>query len=154
MLCNGRSNDPEWIALAEQAAKRAGFEAVRYPLVGQAFSLGGEVAPSLQLFFQRVTFTEIAPEAFLGVYVEAFEREWGERLSRTVLPPEFDGDSPPFALHIANVGRLRPRPWVSNSPTEEGVAAVLDWLGRAFEWRPSRPTGWASIRSPPIARTR
>ena len=132
----------EWAALAEQSAERAGFRPLRCPMEGQAFSLGGEVSPSVQIFFRRVTFAEIAPEIFFGVHVEPFELEWRGRLARTGLAPEFE--SPALGLHVANVAGLRPRPWSAISPSDEDVAQVREWLDRAFEYAkrlPSSVTG-------------
>jgi len=126
-----------WAALAKASAERAKFEDVRSPLDDQSFSLGGEVSPCLQVSFQRVTFTEVAPEVYFGVYTEEFEREWRDRLLRSALPPKFR-DSPPFLLHSANVASLRPRPWSPNSPSDEDVVAVEQWLDRAFAYAAER----------------
>jgi hypothetical protein len=133
----------EWAALAEQSAERARFRPVRCPMEGQAFSLGGEVSPSVQIFFRRVTFAEIAPEIFFGVHAEPFELEWHERLLRTGLAPELE--SPALGLHAANVAGLRPRPWSAISPSDEDVALVREWLDRAFEYAKRLPSSVTSL---------
>src|ERR1700722_6140311 len=92
-----------WPALARQSAERGGFRPSPYPMAVETFCRAGDVSPIVQVFFQRVTFAETAPEALLGIDVEPFEREWRDRLSRTDLAPAFE--SPSFGLHVAN-GRI------------------------------------------------
>ncbi len=56
----------DWASLVKRSAEEAQFRDA--PLLrGEAFSLGGDVAPSVQMFFQPVTNTKIAPIAFLGI---------------------------------------------------------------------------------------
>src|SRR5580704_6547845 len=116
-----RAKDPiEWAVIARQSAERAGFRPSPYPMAVETFCRGGDVSPIVQVFFQRVTFAETAPEALFGIDVEPFEREWRDRLSRTDLAPEFE--SPALGLHVANVACLSPRPWSANSPSAQDVA--------------------------------
>ena len=39
----------------------------------------------------------------------------------------------PFALYAANIAKLRPRPWSPNSPSDQDVASVRDWLDLLFD---------------------
>ena len=126
-----------WKDIAKKAADAANFKNTPYKMEGESFNLGGEVSPSVQVFFQRVTNTEIAPTVFFGVYIEDFERLWHDRLLRAGLRPE--RENPTFALHSANVASLRPRPWVPNSPSHEDVASMREWLDRAFTYAKRLP---------------
>jgi len=128
-----------WPALAKDAALRAGFERVGYPLQGgEAFRLAGPVSPCVQFFIQRVTSSKMAPLAFVGVYVEAFEGEWRDRLLQTDLSPELD--DLPFGLHVGNVASLGPRPWVPTSPSDQDASAAQDWLVRVFAYARRLPS--------------
>jgi hypothetical protein len=151
-----RSNPKEgfaWGALARTAAEQAGYQDAPYLLEGTAFTREGGVSPFVQVFFQRVTNTETAPVAFLGVHVTDFEREWRDRLRRTAESEV--GEFPPFALHAMNVWGLMERPWSPNSPAEEDIAAVQDWLDRVFDYAkrlpPSVPALVAAIEANKIA---
>jgi hypothetical protein len=135
--------DGPWIAVAREAASRAQFRPVETPLQGEAFCLPGEVCPSVQVFFQKITRSEIAPDAWLGLYVPEFERDWRERLPSG--PLKSLPDEPPLGVLAANIERLRPRPWVAASPTAQGVAAVGEWLDRAFECAATFPTNMPSL---------
>lgn len=126
-----------------KAAERGGFKSASSDLEGEPFSIGGAVSPSVQVFFQRITFTEVAPVVWLGVYVEAFECEWRDRRLKTGLPA--GGQSPVFGLDSMNVASLRPRPWVSNSPSDQEVAKVAEWLDRAFEYAKRLPSSLESL---------
>lgn len=133
-----------WAAVAKDAAGRAGFDRVGYPLQGgDAFRLAWPVSPCVQFFIQRVTATEVAPLAFVGVYVEAFEGEWRDRLLQTDLSPELD--DLPFGLHVGNVAGLRPRPWVPTSPSDQDIIAVQVWLGRVFEYARRLPSSIGAL---------
>lgn len=132
-----------WSGIAEEAAGRAGFTKPPYPLLGQAFYLGGEVSPSVLVGFQRVAPKTVAPEVAVGVYIEPFEREWLDRLLRTDSSPEYEG--PAFGLHGANVRALRPRPWCSDPPSAEDIAALGEWFDRAFEYAKRLPSSMDSL---------
>jgi hypothetical protein len=133
----------EWGALARAAAERARYERAPYQLEGDTFIRKGAVSPFVQIFFQRVTNTETAPVAFLGVHVDEFEREWRDRLRRTAVPEAHE--FPPFALHAANIESMRPRPWPPNSPSEEDAASVTDWIDRAFEYTKRLPSSLPAL---------
>jgi len=137
------SRDPRWARFAAQSARNAGYAETPCPLEGQPFSLPGEVAPCVQVFVRRVTFNEVAPEAFIGVYLEAFERGWRDRLIRTGLDPKHQ--TPTFGLHIANVLRLGLTPWAPNAPSDQDVAAVKDWLDRVFDYAKRLPSSLDSL---------
>ncbi len=109
-----------------------------FPTAEPAFRLEGEVAPYLEVFFEHVTNTHVAPEALLGIYVEEFERDWCERLQRTSKP--LAGERPPFLLLAANVKPLMQRPWSPKSPSPQDVAAVRDYLERTFEYAKRLPS--------------
>lgn len=109
MVWDGLDRDPMWGAFARQAAESAGFRNVQWPLSPESFGLGGEVSPHVEVRFQHVTDTNVAPEVSLGVYSEGFEREWGDRLKRTSLPLDVS-EAPPFGLLALNVNGLVPRP--------------------------------------------
>ena len=132
-----------WDALATRSAERGGFERLGSYLEGQPFGLGGAVSPTVQVFFQRITFTEVGPVVWLGVYVDAFEDEWRDRRLMTGLPAK--GQSPVFALDGANVRCLSPRPWVSISPSDQEVADMAEWLDRAFEYAKRLPSSMESL---------
>ena len=122
-----------WAGVGKDVAERAGFVPVGHPVQdGDAFRLATPVSPLVQFFVQRVTATEVAPLAFVGVYVAAFEAEWRGRLLQTDLSPDLEG--PLFGLHVGNVATLRPRPWVPASPSDQDANAVRDWLARVFEY--------------------
>jgi hypothetical protein len=127
-----------WKALAKAAAERAGYHDAPYVLEGDTFTRKGAVSPLVQVFFRRVTNRETAPMAFLGVHVDEFEREWCGRLRGTAVSEA--GEFPPFALHVANMAELRPRPWSPNSPSGQDVALVEDWLDRAFDYAKRLPS--------------
>jgi hypothetical protein len=112
-------------------------------MVGASFSLGGEIAPSVEIFFQRVSTAEIAPEVFLGIYADRFEDEWRERLKKTGLSAV--GGSPALGLHIANVSSLRPRPWSPFLPSAHDVDALEGWLDRVFEYATQLPSSVQSL---------
>lgn len=135
----------DWAALARQSAKEVGFEDVTGLLLrGEAFKLGGAVSPCVQVFFQRVTNTDIAPFAFLGVFVEEFEGDWGDRLLRTRLPAK--SEDTPFCLYVANIAGLRPRPWCATSPSDQHVAAMQGWLVQVFDYARRRlPSSMTSL---------
>lgn len=143
-----RRTDPgkffAWGALARTAAERAGFQDGPYQLEGNTFNRKGVVSPLVQVFFQRVTNTETAPVAFVGVHVDDFEREWRDRLLRTTVSEV--GEFPPFALHAMNIAAFRPRPWSQNLPGDEDIAAVRDWLDRVFDYANRRlPSSVAAL---------
>jgi hypothetical protein len=127
-----------WKEIAKKAANEASFKDTPFRIEGQSFKLGGDVSPSVQVFFQRITNTEIAPTVFFGIYVEEFERQWRDRVLRTGLRPETE--NPTLALHSANIASLRPRPWVASSPSDEDVASMRDWLDRAFAYARRLPS--------------
>jgi hypothetical protein len=85
----------------------------------------------------------VAPDAWLGVYVEAFENAWRDRRFKTGLPAK--RDSPVFVLSSLNFASLRPRPWVSSSPSDQEVATVAEWLDRAFEGAKRLPSSTESL---------
>ena len=127
-----------WRALADQAAGRAGFEVTYSPLQGYSFSLPGPIAPSVDLFFRRITFSEVAPEALLGIYAEAFEADWRDRILRTGQSVWLE--SPALILYSANLASLRPRPWVPASPSKPDLESMLDWLDRLFAYAARLPS--------------
>jgi hypothetical protein len=127
----------DWAALARQAAEAAGYTRVPLPPADFAFRFDGQVAPYLDVGFQQVTDTHLAPEVHLGIYIEEFERDWCERLQRTSEP--LAGERPPFLLLIANVKEFMDRPWSPKSPSPQDVAAVRDYLDRAFEYAKRLP---------------
>jgi hypothetical protein len=133
----------DWAALAGQAAEAAGCARVPFPTAEPAFRFEGEVAPYLEVGFQHVTNTHVAPEALLGIYVEAFERDWCERLLRTSEP--LAGERPPFLLLAANVKQFTERPWSPKSPSPQDVANVRDYLDRAFEYAKRLPSSIDSL---------
>ena len=132
-----------WNALARAAAGRAGFHDAPYSLEGDTFTRHGAVSPFVQIFFRRVTNTETSPAAFVGVHVDEFEREWRGRLRRTAVSEL--GEFPPFALHVANMAVLRPRPWSPNSPSAEDVASVEEWLDRVFDYAKRLPSSLPAL---------
>lgn len=128
-----------WAVVAKEEAERAGFERVSYSVWGgDAFRLAGPVSPCVQFFIQPVTSGQVAPLAFVGIYIEAFERQWRDRLLQTEMSPELD--DLPFGLHVANVASLMPRPWVPTSPSNEDIGAVRNWLGRLFDYARRLPS--------------
>ena len=133
----------DWAALAVQAAEAAGYARVPFPAAALAFRLDGKVAPYVDIFFQHVTNTHIAPEVHLGVYVEEFERDWCERLQRTSEPVA--GERPAFLLLINNVKQFIERPWSPRLPSEQDIAAVRDYLDRAFEYAKRLPCSMDSL---------
>jgi hypothetical protein len=133
----------DWAALAEQAARAAGYARLAFPTAEPAFRLEGEVAPYLEVGFQHVTNTHVAPEVHLGIYIEAFERDWCERLQRTSEP--LAGERPAFLLLIGNVKQFMERPWSPKSPSPQDVAAVRDYLDRAFEYARRLPRSIESL---------
>jgi hypothetical protein len=133
----------DWAALAERSAEAAGYRRLHFPTAEPAFRLEGEVAPYLEVFFQHVTNTHVAPEALLGIYVEAFERDWCERLQRTSEP--LTGERPPFLLLAANVKELMQRPWSPNSPLPPDVDAVRGYLDRTFEYAKRLPSSMETL---------
>jgi hypothetical protein len=137
MVWDGLDRSPIWAAFAEGAAEAAGFHRVEWPLESGSFGLGGEVSPHVAIRFQRVTDTNVAPEVVVGVYSEAFEREWGDRLRRTSLRLDV-GEAPPFSLLALNIDGLVPRPWTPRSPSDEDVAELKDYLDRSFEYAKRR----------------
>ena len=143
MSGNSRNSSRFWMALARRAANGAGFEGTRCPLAYSSYSLPSEISPSLQIFFQKITSVEVAPDAFIGVYVEAFELEWSDRLRRTGLSPNFE--NPPFLLLATNVPSLMRRPWARNSPPDQDAVAVVDWLDRAFQYAKQLPSSVDSL---------
>jgi hypothetical protein len=120
----------DWALIARISAERAHFQDA--PLLhGDSFRLGGDVAPSVQVYFQRVAGRRIAPTAILGVHVEDFEREWRERLKRAK-SRDLEGN-PPFGRQAINVDGLSPRPWVApTQPPPEDIAAMRRWFDRVF----------------------
>jgi hypothetical protein len=134
----------QWGLLIRRAADRAGYQDVHGHLRGEAFSLGGEVSPSVQVFIQPVTNADVAPIVFFGLHVNDFERDWRARLGRTALPAEFR-DDPPFCLNAVNVKTLGERPWSPKSPSDRDVAAVQDWLDRAFVYARSLPANMPGL---------
>src|ERR1700722_16448467 len=120
----------DWDALARHAAGQAGYERLQFATVAPAFRLNGEVAPYLDILFQPVTDTHLAPEVHLGIYIEEFERDWCERLQRRSQP--VTGERPAFLLLADNVKQFMERPWSPKSPSPQDVAAVRDYLDRAF----------------------
>jgi hypothetical protein len=133
-----------WSALARTAAAQAGFYMVGASRWGDEFSLSGEVAPWVHVSFQRVTNTETAPSARLGVRVAEFERDWRARLKRTAVSKI--GEFPPFDLYFMNIASLMPRPWAPNSPEAEDIAAVREWLDRVFDYAKRRlPSSVAAL---------
>ena len=129
--------------LPEQSAKHAGFKPAPRPLLGQTFILGGEVSPSVQVFLQCVTDTDVAPYVYFGVYVEAFEQDWHDRLLRTDVPPESEGL--PLSLHSLNMKSLSPRPWCPIPASVQDAASVREWLDRAFEYARRLPSSIDSL---------
>src|SRR5947209_643141 len=75
MSPNSRKGSFDWRSLARTAAERAGYQPAPYQLEGDTFTRGGNVSPTVQIFFQNVTNSDIAPEAFLCVHVEQFEQD-------------------------------------------------------------------------------
>jgi hypothetical protein len=144
MSRNSQTRPFNWKDLARQSAERFGFHHVGWPLAAGSFGQGGEVSPHAEIRFQRVTTTEVAPAAFVGVYAEAFEREWGERLKRTSLPPRFE-ESPPFVLHALNIDELGARPWVANKPSGQDVAEMRDYLARVFSYATTLPSSFSDL---------
>jgi hypothetical protein len=132
-----------WKEIAKKAADQANFENTPYKMEGESFNDGGDVSPSVQIFFRRITNTEIAPTVFFGVYVEEFERQWRDRLLRAGLRPE--RENPTFALHSANIASLRLRPWVPYSPSDQDVASMREWLDRAFAYAKRLPASMDSL---------
>ena len=65
-----------WDALSRAAAKRAGYQDAPYQLEGMSFLRKTGVSPFVQVIFRRVTASDTAPAAYLGVHVDEFEREW------------------------------------------------------------------------------
>lgn len=128
-----------WTALAKGSAERAGFAEAPWPLRSWSFGLLGEVSPYVEIYFQQVTNTNAAPAVYLGMYAEAFELEWGDRLRRTSLPQLYE-EPPPFMLFALNIDCLCPRPWPSNSSSDQELAEVRDYLDRAFEYAKGFPT--------------
>jgi hypothetical protein len=144
MSPNRARSNYAWDDLAIRSAQRSGFERLSGGyLAGDPFSFGGAVSPCVQVFFQRTTSTELGPVAWLGVYVEAFESEWRDRLLMTDVPAE--GESPVLALDSRNVRRLRPRPWVSVTPSEPEVSDMTAWLDRAFEYARLLPSSMEDL---------
>lgn len=129
-----------WADLARQSAEAAGFRPARWRLAAGSFGLARQVSAYVRVGFQRVTNVNVAPEVFVGMYTEEFELEWSDRLTRTSLPPEFE-EAPPLSLHALNIDRLCPRPWPANSPSDQDVAEVRDYLDRAFEYARGFPSG-------------
>ena len=125
-----------WDELTRAVAGRAGFQPAPYVLEGGSFTRGSAVSPFVQVFFQHVTNRQTAPAAFVGVHVDDFEREWRARLRRNGAAEA--GEFPPFALHAMNVASLRPRPWATNSPDANEVAAVQEYLDRTFAYASQR----------------
>jgi hypothetical protein len=139
MSRNSAKDQFNWIALTRQSAERFGFGNAQWPLEAGSFGLGGEVSPYVAVRLQQVTHTDIAPEAFIGIYSEPFERAWGERLKRTSLPPRFQ-ESPPFVLNALNVEPLSRRPWVPRSPSEPEIAELRAYLERTFNYAKCLPS--------------
>jgi len=135
----------DWTSLVRTSADKAQFHDAPF-LRGQAFSLGGDVAPSVQVFFQPVTNAQTAPIAFLGIYVEEFERSWLDRLRKTASSSEAPQEDPPFVTLADNVASLRPRPWAPpQSPSGEDVAAMQDWFGRVFAYAKRLPSSMPDL---------
>lgn len=135
-----------WAGVAKDVADRAGYELVSYSVWGGlAFKLPRPVSPCIQFFIQRVASGQVAPLAFVGIYVEAFEREWRDRLLQTNVSPDLD--DLPFGLHVANISSLRPRPWVPTSPSDEDVGVVDSWLARVFEYAKRLPSSMDALVS-------
>ena len=135
----------DWASLVRLSAERAGFNKSTL-LRGQSFSKGGEVSPSLQFFLQRVTNTEVAPIAWLGVYVEEFEREWLDRLRHVTSSPQDLDEDPPFCLLADNIERLRPRPWApANTPSSEDAASMRLWCDHVFEHAEALPSSMPDL---------
>jgi len=110
---------------------------------GDAFRLPEPVSPCVQFFIQPVSPSEIAPLVFFGVFVDAFEADWRDRLLQTDLSPDLD--DLPFGLHVANIASLMPRPWVPTSPSDEDVRAIQVWLERVFEYARRLPASMADL---------
>lgn len=137
----------DWASVVRRSAVKAQF--LDTPLLrGQAFNLGGEVAPSVQVFFQPVTKVQVAPIAFLGIYVEQFERAWMDRLRQTALSSEAPQEDPPFVTLADNFVGLRPRPWAPpRSPSGEDIATTEDWFGRVFAYAKRLPRSMPDLIS-------
>jgi hypothetical protein len=133
-----------WNVLARTVAQHAHFHIIDTSRWGDEFSLSGEIAPWVHVSFRRVTNKETAPSARLGVRVAEFERDWRVRLRRTAVS---DADEfPPLDLHFMNISSLMPRPWSPNSPTEEDITVVRDWLDRVFDYATRRlPSSVAAL---------
>jgi hypothetical protein len=127
-----------WQTVARASALRASFQDVRRRIDGEAFTQSSAVSPSVEVFFQRVTGPETAPEAIFGVHVKEFEREWRDRRRQMGLS-ELD-ENLPFVLHAANIAALRPRPWSPNPPSDQDVASVREWLDRVFDYAKRLPS--------------
>jgi len=125
------------------AARRAGYQRAPYLLEGDTFSREGVISPLVQIFFQRVTNTETAPVAFLGLHVNDFEREWRDRLRRTTVPEA--NEFPPFALHALNIRALRERPWSPNLPSVQDIVILQDWLDCVFDYAKRLPSNLPSF---------
>jgi hypothetical protein len=144
MTGNRSTSGFKWHALARTSAAHAGFQLVGSSPNGDEFSLSGDIAPWVQVSFRRVTNRQTAPDARLGVRAAEFELDWRARLRRTGLS-EVD-EFPPLGLYFMNITPLMPRPWSPNSPAEEDIAAVQDWLDRMFDYAKRRlPSSVAAL---------
>lgn len=136
MAANRSKSGFAWGALARMSAAHAGFHVVGSSKWGDEFSLSGDVAPWVHVSFRRVTNRETAPDVRLGVRTTEFERDWRARLERTAVSGT--DEFPPLGLYFMNIGALMPRPWSPNSPAEQDIAAVQDWLDRVFDYAKRR----------------
>jgi hypothetical protein len=132
-----------WDALSRAAAKRAGYQDAPYQLEGMSFLRKTGVSPFVQVIFRRVTASDTAPAAYLGVHVDEFEREWRGRLRLTA--ESGIGEFPPFALYSMNIEPIMERPWSPNSPSDQDVASVEAWLDRAFEYAKRLPSSLPAL---------
>jgi len=133
-----------WSALARTFAAHASFHVVGSSRWGEDFSLPGDVAPWVQVSFQRVTNRETAPDVRLGVWLADFERDWRARLEHTAVSEI--GEFPPLGLYFMNIASLMPRPWAPNPPADEDIAAVREWFDRVFDYAKRRlPSSVAAL---------